>query len=217
MSFSRSPKILKGAFVQIDSSLPTAERVVVFQYNPEKLDRRLVRGESAQPGWERPERRKLLNPKYAPRESIFFNLILDASDKLENPEDNTNTVKHGIYPQLSALEMLLYPEKKSSMVNSVLHLLSPKSAKKRTLTLLVWGKQRIIPVLITELNIIEEMFDNNLNPIRANVEVKMDVLKESDSSLYHKGPEHWESYITNKINMADKAYSETNIGDIITF
>jgi hypothetical protein len=37
------------------------------------------------------------------------------------------------------------------------------------LTLYVWSKQRVLPVLLTKLSVTEEAFDINLNPIRAKI------------------------------------------------
>ncbi len=48
------------------------------------------------------------------------------------------------------------------------------------LTLFVWSKSRVTPVLITDLDITEELFDGQLNPIRAKVALGMRVLNVND-------------------------------------
>jgi hypothetical protein len=48
------------------------------------------------------------------------------------------------------------------------------------LTLFVWSKTRVTPVRITELEITEEFFDPQLNPIHAKVALGMRVLNVND-------------------------------------
>lgn len=48
------------------------------------------------------------------------------------------------------------------------------------LTLFVWSKSRVTPVRITDLDITEEAFDPQLNPIRAKVSIGMRVLNVND-------------------------------------
>ena len=45
-----------------------------------------------------------------------------------------------------------------------------------SLTLFVWSKSRVTPVRITDLDITEEFFDPQLNPIHAKVSIGMRVL-----------------------------------------
>jgi hypothetical protein len=44
------------------------------------------------------------------------------------------------------------------------------------MTLLVWGKSRVVPVRLTGFAVTEEAFDPNLNPIQAKVDLGMRVL-----------------------------------------
>jgi len=48
------------------------------------------------------------------------------------------------------------------------------------LTVFVWSKSRITPVRITDIEITEEAFDPQLNPIRAKVALGMRVLNVND-------------------------------------
>jgi hypothetical protein len=48
------------------------------------------------------------------------------------------------------------------------------------LTLFVWSKTRVMPVRITDMDITEEFFDPQLNPIRAKVSLGMRVLNVND-------------------------------------
>ena len=84
-SLSSSPKILKGAFVRFDPKSPQG-RIIVFQYNPERIYRKL----------EAPTNGHF--PTQSPREMIIFTLMLDATDDLEFPDQHQDTVESGIYP-----------------------------------------------------------------------------------------------------------------------
>ncbi len=195
--FPRSPKILKGAFVHFDQH-ETPGRVITFQYNPEKLYRRL-------------EARTRSSP---PRETIAFTLILDATDDLEKPGEHPHTVESGIYPQLSALELLLYPQNSEHRHKSFLGISLSRRTKDQPLTLFIWGKNRVLPVRVTELHITEEMFDPALNPIRACIEITMQVLTDEDLPRGHKGYDYWKSHLTTKITMAQIAYANASLSNI---
>ncbi len=107
MAFSGSPKVLKGAIVGIDLFNPLAS-VIVFQYNPDTMTRTL-RAQGSGEGGARSEAMRL---KGAPIETIKLDVEIDATDQLETGGGLATSL--GIYPQLSALEMLLYP--KSALV-----------------------------------------------------------------------------------------------------
>ena len=51
------------------------------------------------------------------------------------------------------------------------------------LTLFYWGLKRVLPVRITSLNVTEQHFDPDLNPIVAEVSLTMDVLSYHDLGL----------------------------------
>jgi hypothetical protein len=88
----------------------------------------------------------------------------------------------GIYPQLSALEMLIYPKSKwvidttNRLQQGEMEILPPKAPP----TFLVWGKWRVLPVRLTSFSITEQMYDSNLNPIRAEVSLGLRVLSYND-------------------------------------
>jgi hypothetical protein len=194
-TFPRSPRIKKGAFVQFDQQSAPG-RVITFQYNPETLCRKLE-----------------ANTKGSlPRETITFTLILDATDSLENSQPVT--VESGIYPQLSALELLLYPQNSEQRHSSFLGISLFRRANNQPFILFVWGQKRILPVRLTELHIIEKMFDPNLNPIRASIEITMQVLNDEDFPRGHKGYDYWKSHLTTKITMAQIAYANSSLSDI---
>jgi hypothetical protein len=204
MTFSRSPRLVKGAFIQFDEQNSQAN-MIVFQYNPDKIYRSIE---------ARVKKPRGVASRVPPREIITFTITLDATDNLEHADEHPETAETGIYPSLSAIEMLLYPGNSAQNYKSFLGIKWPFSANNRPLTLFMWGNERLLPVLITDVNINEEMFDPALNPLRANVEITMLVLNDADLPRSYRGYEYWKSYLTNKINMAKNVYTNVPMGDL---
>jgi hypothetical protein len=180
--FPGSPKTTKGALIGLDAANPVAS-IIVFQYNPLKMVRTLVPQTSGSEG-SIFETQRL---KGAPQETIKIEIELDAADKLEQGDKIAADL--GIYPQLSALEMLVYPKSALVITNSILlglgtiEVIPPMGP----LTLFIWGPQRVLPVRLTEFVINEEAYDTNLNPIQAKVNLGLRVLSYNDLSLTHPG------------------------------
>src|SRR5262245_56523562 len=116
-SFPGSPRLQKGALIAVDPLNPLT-RVVVFQYNPDTMTRRLAARSAGGEGSDKSEAVRLAGP---PKETITLNVELDATDQLEQGE--TLAVNAGIYPALSALEiLLLYPKSGKVIADTVLAL-----------------------------------------------------------------------------------------------
>jgi hypothetical protein len=181
-TFPMSPRLLKGAIVGVDLFNPLAS-VVVFQYNPDTLTRTL-QPQAAGEGGARAEATRL---KGAPVETIKVDVEIDATDQLEQADGTATSM--GIYPQLSALEMLVYPKSALVIANSVLMALGTLEVIPPTgpFTLFIWGPKRVLPVRVNDLSITEEAYDVNLNPIRAKVSLGLRVLSYNDLPLIHPG------------------------------
>lgn len=181
-TFPGSPRLLKGAIVGVDIFNPLAS-VIVFQYNPDTLTRTL-RPQAAEAGGARSEALRL---RGAPEETIRLDVEIDATDQLEKVEENA--VSMGIYPQLSALEMLVYPKSNWVIANTVLLALGTQEIipPVAPLTLFVWGPKRVLPIRIEDFSITEDAHDVNLNPIRAKVSLTLRVLSYSDLAVTHPG------------------------------
>jgi hypothetical protein len=180
--YSRSPKLLKGAIVVLDLLRPLPG-VVVFQYNPESLRRR-VTPRAAGEGDARGEPARIGAP---PEETISLTIELDATDQLERSDPVAGQL--GVAPALASLEILIYPPAGLVIANEVLTRLGmievvPPEAP---LTLLVWGPKRVLPVRIASLSITEQAFDPNLNPIQASVELELTVLTYNELGLVSAG------------------------------
>jgi hypothetical protein len=183
--FPNSPRLHKGALIGLDPANPLAS-IIVFQYNPERVTRTLTpqisgtNGGQAAPG----EAMRLAGP---PQEDIQLDIEIDATDSLEKAQ--SMAVDMGIYPQLSAIEMLLYPKSATVIVNEallaggIIEVVPPEAP----LTVLVWGIKRVVPVRLTSFTITEEMFDPTLNPIHAKVSLGLRVLNYKDLGLLSPG------------------------------
>jgi hypothetical protein len=178
MTFPGSPRLLRGGIVVIDVDSAAVQRFIALQYNPDSLTRTL-QIQAAGDGAAHAEVMRLKGP---PVELIRLEAELDATDQLEKPGENPNTVKLGLHPQLAALEILAYPTLQDVQANrtladaGVLEVL-PAAAP---MTLFVWSRQRVVPVRITDFNIVEEAFDPALNPVRAKVSLGFRVLSIDD-------------------------------------
>lgn len=177
MTFPRSPKLPKGALIAIDPSNNIIISSVGFQYNPETISRNLEPEVMSKEEGEKLETRRFTD---APSETIDFDVEIDATDQLENSD--ATAIEFGIYPQLFALETLIYPKSKeiidkmNSRKNGKVEVISVQAP----MTLLVWGRKRVIPVRLTNFDITEEAYDAKLNPIRATVSLSLEVLTYQD-------------------------------------
>lgn len=175
---SNSPRVQKGAIVAIDPLFPVPT-VIAFQYNPATMTRSL-KPNMATDGASKAEIRRLEKP---PTETISLKAEFDATDGLEVRDPTA--VSLGVYPQLSALERLIYPSSAVVIANTVLMALGfieiiPPAAP---MTLFVWGPKRVVPIKLDSLSIEETAYDERLNPIQATADLSMQVLSYADLSL----------------------------------
>lgn len=197
-AFPGSPRLIKGAIIGLDPVNPLAS-VVVFQYNPDTMTRRLDARSTGGEDGDRSEAFRLTGP---PKETITLSIELDATDQLE--EANPLAIATGVNPAISALEMLIYPKSATVIANAALAQLGnieiiPPEAP---LTLFIWGPTRVLPVRITSFSITEEAYDTILNPIRAKVDLSMYVLSYADLKLTHPGYSLFLAYQVAKEVMA---------------
>lgn len=176
-SFPGSPRTLSGAIVAVDPLSPLS-RIVVFQYNPDQVTRTLrPRGAPAEQQVGPADAHRVWG---APTETVTMTVEIDGTDQLETGDPVTAAT--GIAPQLAALEMLLYPSSTLVIANSAMllagtiEILPPEGP----LTVLVWGPGRAVPVRLESLTITEQAFDVALFPIRASVELSVQVLSYND-------------------------------------
>lgn len=175
---SQYPKAVKGALVTLDSSFNNVTSTIVFQYNPDTLTRTL-QVQSA--NGENNARSEALRLEGAPIETIKLDAEFDTTGPLPTGKEKA-AAELGVYPQLAALETLIYPT--SDHVQATMDQAAAGTLEiipyESPMTLFIWGKQRLLPVRLTEFTITEEAYDVNLNPVRAKVSLGLRVLNYND-------------------------------------
>jgi hypothetical protein len=214
--FPGSPRLFQGALAVYPQQTPgTQPKIIVFQYNPEQLRRTLTaRTPPADKGNAGSAREEVLRVQGPPVETINMTVELDAADQLEHPESNSSVVDNGLQPALSTLELLLYPststiQSQQSQAQQGKVQVTPADLP---LVLMVWGKSRVVPVLITSFSVTEEAFDPNLNPIRAKVELGLKVLTHMELKADSLGTDAYLSYQRQKETLSQllQPQSDTN-------
>ena len=187
----------------IDPSSSAVIRIIALQYNPETLSRALQIKAIAE-GGDRSDAMRITGP---PVETIKVDVEIDATDQLEFPDQNPAATELGIFPQLAALETIVYPANSQIQANN--RLASSGTLEivpmETPLTLFIWSKNRVLPVRLTDFSVTEEAFDPALNPIRAKVSIGMRVLSVNDLPFEHKGSSLFMSYHQQKEALAAKA------------
>ncbi|HKE31549.1 MAG TPA: hypothetical protein VKD65_07480 [Candidatus Angelobacter sp.] len=212
--FSNQPKILRGAFVEFGISIPPM--IVVFQFNPLTISRTRAASPSTQPTASQQTTRNTdfvqqlatggigtLVSKRGFRngvsltvqtEKLSFDVRLDATDKLNDGDGLTQ--QFGIAPQLSTLELMMLPKNSSLIGGAISALLGGKpknfaffdDERDPPIILFIWGRKKIMPINILNMQIREEEFSTDLNPIRAIVSVSLEVIEGPNLPfLYTKG------------------------------
>ena len=202
--FTASPRLVKGGLVLIDPDTAAVQRVISLQYNPDSLTRSLqVKATTA----DSPDRSEVLRLKGPPVETIRLDAEIDATDQLEFPDQNQDAVQLGVFPQLAALETIVYPSSAQLIANNAIATAGTLEIvpMETPLCLFVWSKNRVLPVRLTDFAITEEAFDPTLNPIRAKVSLGMRVLTVDDLGFNHKGGSLFMNYLQTKERFAKKS------------
>lgn len=213
----RPDRLLKGAFVEYGLSLPPL--AFVFQFNPETLSRGRTAsytpagadgsgGAGCREGSEG-QQRSCLSQVQVSEETISLTLQLDATDDLDDGAALPG--QFGIGPQLSVLELMIYPKTDQLFGFPIGNLIGASdqfgAAQAKTLPILlfIWGRKRVMPVVMTSMQITEQEFFPDLNPKRATVAVQLKVLEGFNPPyLYSHG---W--------RIAQGAMNLANIGDLL--
>jgi hypothetical protein len=229
MGLTNQAKILRGAFVEFGISVPPL--IVVFQFNPLTISRTrtatyqkrstpagkkgaqesgFLQQIKSKPGtlvsFRDPAQVVTVNP-----ETLSFDIRLDATDKLN--DGDALTEQFGVAPQLSTLELMMLPKGQGILMGAVSQLLGgdKKSfaffddAKNPPVILFIWGRKKVMPVNITNMQVKEEEFSTDLNPTRATVTVSLEVIEGPNAPfLYTKALKETMSLL-NLANIGDVA------------
>jgi len=142
-------------------------------------------------------------------ETIGFDIRLDATDKLNDGDGLTE--QFGISPQLATLEAMMLPKGQSLLGGAVSALLGASASRFLCLEsiqdppviLWVWGRKKILPVNILNMQIKEEQFSTDLNPTRAIITVQLQVIEGPNVPyLYSKAMQEVMS-VLNLVNIGD--------------
>jgi hypothetical protein len=228
------PKILRGAFVEYGLSVPPL--IVVFQYNPQQLTRNRAltfappatptpRATKARPNPQAPEPKPLRefhdchkfedlddlreNQLVTVNEpTLGFDIRLDATDKLNDRDAITE--QFGIAPQLSTLELMVYPKGEGLLGAAVSAVLGKRKdfiyprRSNPPMILFIFGRKRVLPVNINSMNVTETDFSTDLNPIRATVAVQLTVIEGRNPAFLYS------QLMTEAMSLLNLA----NIGDV---
>jgi hypothetical protein len=197
---SSSPRLVKAGLVVADADKGSVIRVIPLQYNPTRLSRSF----SLKTLGDHADRSQALRLTGPPIETITLEASIDATDALERGDKDAAAAGIGGY--LAALELLTTPASAQLLAadrasqQGVLEIL-PMA---QPLTLLVWGKSRIVPVRINSLSVTEEAFDPALNPIRATVSLALRVLTVDDLGFTARGGQIFLNHLVVKEQLARK-------------
>lgn len=161
---------------------------IPFRFNPETLTRQLQLeqaqggGGGAEPGAQGASGGSGEQGADASsgtlKESFSVMLRFDLADRVE--ANSSLPMEFGVLPEISALEELLYPVESETEAPSDGS--EPVRARgRRPIVLFIWGERRVVPVKITGMAIAETVFNGKLYPIRAEIEVGLEVLGEAEA------------------------------------
>jgi hypothetical protein len=179
---------VRAAFIAYEpGGYPDNRRVIPFRFNPEGLSRSIAveggqrpagvesgRGAAPPPSGEGPAEAAAASLK----ESFTIHIRLDFADRLEVL--NTLDEGYGIAPEISAIEELMHPARSDAEANSD-GTEAVRASSPRPTVLLVWGKGRVLPVRIASLKVDESVHNTELYPVRAELEVALEVLGEPEA------------------------------------
>ncbi len=183
----------KGMLVEYALSLPPL--VLEFELNPETLTRSrtvsfdasaLPIADFVTPG----ESNRIGQAASAAAETISFDILLDATDKLADPSHPMHAIARvsGVEPEIATLRSMLEPKVNGPGPFQMMAALGGTGAHAHerdehlSVLLFVWGTH-ILPVFCTSLSIEEQAHLPLLKPYRAKASISLQVL-ESTNPFY---------------------------------
>ena len=186
-------KTAKGMLVEYALSLPPL--VLEFDLNPETLTRSrtvsfdasaLPIADFVTPG----ESNRIGQAASAAAETISFDILLDATDKLADPSHPMHAIAQvsGVEPEIATLRSMVEPKVNGPGPFQMMAALGGSGAHAHerdehlSVLLFVWGTH-ILPVFCTSLSIEEQAHLPLLKPYRAKASISLQVL-ESTNPFY---------------------------------
>jgi hypothetical protein len=178
---------------------------IAFQYNPDTLKRTL---QPSMAGGQTGGHSEAVRFSGAPVEMISLNAELEGYDSLPSPQQNQDATSSGIFPLMYALETLIYPP--SDQVQRAADLLAQGTIEVAPILaapmLLVMGQNRVTPVTVQGLEIVEQAYDAQLNPLRAVVTLTLRVISASDVATSNPIFSQYMQYQKGKESLAASAF-----------
>ena len=185
--------LLRGALIEYASDFfGPLPNLVIFQFNPDTLSRNISIPERPTGATSR----ETSQAGNIPVERITLTAHFSAADQLNT--GNIIAQELGIGPQLAALEKMVYP---SNLIGGLLGEAldkigdalglggdddvpkQPIPREKYPRILFIWGKTRVLPVLLESMSITEQQYDSYLNPIQAEVALGLAVASNPDDKV----------------------------------
>ena len=222
------PYLLRGALIEYGSDfLGPIPNVVIFQFNPEKLIRRIQIP-------SRPEgssSRETSQAGEVPVEKITLTAHFSAADQLNR--DNALARQFGIGPQLAALEKMVYPAGGiSGLIGQAIDAIGDAISsgiggnaaqqiprQQYPKTLFIWGLTRVLPIIIESMNITEQHYDRLLNPIQAEVSLRLSIatITSLSDDLIARGALEYSNMMKDAQAIINLANTAQQVADLITF
>ena len=219
--------LMHGALIEYGTALiGPIPNVVIFQFNPESLARRL----EIPPRPTGANQRETTQAGEKTFEKITFKAHFSAANMLD--EGKALAQLFGIGPQLAALEKMVRPSSKAAgLIGAALDAIGdalgiggaddapaqpiPRETYPRIL--FIWGPTRILPVTIDSMSISELEYDAVLNPLRAEVDITVSVITVDDCSddLLAKGALEYSALAKDAQAIANLANTAEQVVDLI--
>jgi hypothetical protein len=219
--------LMRGALVEYGTDLiGPIPNVVIFQFNPEALSRSFTMPARAGAGSDR-ETGQSDEPTV---ETVGLRAHFSAIDALA--DDKVLAKMFGIGPQLAALEKMAIPGGKiAGLVGAAIDAIGdalglggdaepptqPIPRQRMPRLLFIWGLTRVHPVRLESMKIEELEYDNLLNPIRAEVDVELSIIRVDDCSddWLAKGAQTYSDLAKEAQAIANLANTAEQIVDLI--
>ena len=195
--------------------------IIVFQYNPAELTRTLTQKRAPSCGTGEVTQAEAFRVDGPPAETITLKAEFDGDDL--GMDGNPIAPLFGVRPALGALELLLYAKEQQAGLDSIAAaaggLLGGGGGGGGTqqvppdelpVVLFVWGPGRVLPVRMTSMTVRELEFDVLLNPIRAEVDLTLEILKRLPSDHPARGVYDYtekQMRIVSRLQMANNVQS----------
>ncbi len=192
---------MRGALVEYSGQfLGPIPNLVIFQFNPETIDRTITIPDAAtaanNSAANRPKRDS--GTAEAPAvESFSITAQFSAADDLGSGGAVSIVPRlFGVGPQLAALEKMVYPvTTQGGLIGAAIDAIGsalsgggaaaatrPVPPQRVPRILFIWGPTRVLPVRITSMTINEKQYDALLNPVEAEVVIGLTVLSTPSPS-----------------------------------